>query len=74
MPGPASVISSCATLAGILALLGLCLCFKQQKKKKKKKNQRVGHGPSIITISMGLILTVLGLVFSLLQTIDTDSH
>ena len=70
MPGPASVISSCATLAGILALLGLCLCFKQQK----KKNQRVGHGPSIITISMGLILTVLGLVFSLLQTIDTDSH
>ena len=36
MPGPASVINSCETLAGILALLSLCLCFKQQKKKKKK--------------------------------------
>ena len=72
MPGPASVINSCETLAGILALLSLCLCFKQQK--KKKKNQRVGHGPCIITVSMGLILTVLGLMFSLLQTIDTDSH
>ena len=42
MPGPASVISSCATLAGILALLGLCLCFKQQKKKKKKKKSKGG--------------------------------
>ena len=44
----------------------VCVCFKQQQKSR--------GGPYVLTLPMSLVLTVLGLVFLLLPTIDTDSH